>query len=95
MENKEGESGTRDPFPAEAYVDQNDRATAPKEVDEFWVTMLSSGPQLIDTGAFPDILEQTDWFASDLQEPLKRLIKASKIQNLSAKTVRANRKLTH
>jgi three-Cys-motif partner protein len=52
------------------------------EVDDFWRDYLANGPRRIDTAAFADILERTNWLPSELQASLVRLVRAAELQNL-------------
>ncbi|TXC81039.1 three-Cys-motif partner protein TcmP [Paraburkholderia azotifigens] len=56
----------------------------PVDVDNYWRTYLADGERLIDTDAFAEILEQTNWLPSELQASLVRLLKAGELRNLDA-----------
>ncbi|SOZ39870.1 three-Cys-motif partner protein TcmP [Cupriavidus neocaledonicus] len=88
-------TGTGDLFGVESFFSSDAGHAGAAEVDRFWHTYLKKGPQTIDTHAFATILENTDWFESDLDESLVRLIKAGKVTNLSADAKRRTRHPLH
>lgn len=57
-------------------------STSIEDVERFWLQTLSREPKRIGRSEFADMLEQTDWFPSDLQRALGNLIKARKVVNL-------------
>jgi three-Cys-motif partner protein len=63
------------------------------DVDRFWLAYLAGGQRRVDLSQFGDILEETDWFPSDLQASLGRLIKAGSVRNLDADANRPKRPL--
>jgi three-Cys-motif partner protein len=65
------------------------------EVDAFWQNYLRGGDRLVNTTAFADILEHTDWFERDLQASLLRLIKAGKVVNRSVGASRRYKRPLH
>jgi hypothetical protein len=77
-------SGTEMLFPSAELAELDATRASGVEVDHFWQNYLSGGDRLIDTAAFADILEQTDWFECDLQASLVRLVKAGKVVNRTA-----------
>ena len=70
------------------------RASA-SEVDAFWQSYLRSGDRLVSTAEFAGIQEATDWFESDLQASLLRLIKAGKVVNRSVDASRRYKRPLH
>ncbi len=50
----------------------------------FWLNYLKTEARAIGRAEFADILESTDWFASDLQTSLARLIKAGRVINIDS-----------
>lgn len=64
-------------------------------VDEFWRDYLKGGDRLINTAAFADILEKTDWFEGDLQASLVRLVRAGRVVNRSANAQRRHKRPLH
>jgi len=56
--------------------------STPEEVDGYWRKYLADGARRIDTAAFADILESTNWLPGELQGSLVRLIKAGQLENL-------------
>lgn len=89
------ESGIEDMFGASSLVDHDAGRGMPEDVDQFWCTYLHRGPRQIDRSIFADILEEKDWFPSDLQASLVRLIKAGKVRNRSADASRRHRRPLH
>ncbi|WP_296655273.1 three-Cys-motif partner protein TcmP [Paraburkholderia sp.] len=88
-------SGTGDLFGAEGYFDPSAGHAGALDVVRFWRTHLNAGPQTINMSDFADILEETDWFESDLQASLARLIKDGKVANLSADVKRRTKRPLH
>lgn len=54
------------------------------DVDQFWLNYLESGSRRVGLHEFAGILEKTDWFPSDLQSSLVRLIASGTVRNLDA-----------
>jgi hypothetical protein len=54
------------------------------DVDRFWLDYVGDEARRVDERAFADILEAQDWFPSDLQASLVRLIDVGRIRNLDA-----------
>lgn len=65
------------------------------EVDAFWQRYLSAGDRLVNTTAFADILEETDWFEGDLQASLLRLVKGGKVVNHTVDASRRYKRPLH
>ena len=63
------------------------------DVDRFWLDYLRDGARRIGRGEFAAILENTNWFESDLQGALSRLIKAGTLRNLDFDGRRSKRPL--
>lgn len=51
-------------------------------VKEFWLSQLTSQPQLFGTDKLADILEETGWFESNLQEAFNQLQQEGLVRNL-------------
>jgi len=92
---KTANTGMDSLFPAEEMAELDATHASASVVDEFWRQYLSSGDRLIDTSAFADILETTDWFEGDLQASLIRLVKAGKVVNRSANAARRHKRPLH
>lgn len=86
-------TGTPDMFGPESHVDSLDGHTSDLDVDLFWKNHLDAGEKKIGISEFADILESTDWFASDLQASLVRLIKSGQVVNLDSKKTRPTKPL--
>lgn len=56
-----------------------------EEIESWWMKHLSRQPMKIGVEEFADILEETNWFPSDLQRALGNLIAAGKAKNLDAR----------
>jgi hypothetical protein len=54
------------------------------QVKDYWIRRLAGGPRRVDYAEFADMLEETDWFPSDLQRALGDLIKEGRVRNLDA-----------
>jgi three-Cys-motif partner protein len=94
VEIRQRQSGMDDMF-AETYDDlaDDDEQASPYMVDQFWLTYLSANPKVVDETAFADILEHHGWTPNDLQASLARLIKAGKVSNVNATSLRPKRPL--
>ena len=57
-------------------------------VRDYWLSKLSFKPKRFGIEELADMLEETDWFISDLQKAFKELIKDGKAENCHAKRVR-------
>jgi three-Cys-motif partner protein len=77
-------SGTDDMFADAAEIVSGDGRSAPNEVDDYWRRYLVGGSKRIDTVAFADILESTNWLPGELQASLVRLIKSGELENLDS-----------
>jgi three-Cys-motif partner protein len=76
----------------EPYVDESlSKANEPK-IDDYWLQHIGT-ERKIDEAGFADILEETNWFPSELQASLSRLILNKKIKNLDAPKPRPKRPL--
>lgn len=75
-------SGTPDMFADAAETVSGEGRSTPAEVDDYWRRYLVDGVRRIDTAAFADILESTNWLPGELQASLIRLINASQLENL-------------
>jgi len=58
------------------------------EVKLYWLTKLSSIPRRFGITELADMLEETDWFASDFQKAFKELDAEGKVKNQDAKKAR-------
>lgn len=76
--------GTQDLFADQAIEATGDGRSQPDEVDAFWRKFLAVGERRVDTAAFADILELTNWLPKDLQASLSRLIKSGEVVNVDA-----------
>jgi three-Cys-motif partner protein len=75
-------SGTDDMFADAAETVPGEGRSTPEEVDDYWRMYLVDGARRIDTAAFADILEETNWLPGELQGSLVRLIKAGQLENM-------------
>ena len=92
---REAESRTKDMFGSPSLVDESAGRASPEDVDAYWCARLESGPVVINREVFADILEEKDWFPSDLQESLTRLIKSRKVVNLTLDATRRPKRPLH
>lgn len=95
LEEKERSSGTGDLFAEDAGTEPGEGRSSPSDVDAFWRDYLSGGERRIDKAEFADILEATDWFPSELQTSLVRLIKAGVVVNLDDGTSKRRSRPLH
>lgn len=75
-------AGTPDMFADAAETMPGEGRSTPEEVDGFWRRHLGDGARRIDTAAFADILESTNWLPGELQASLIRPIQAGELKNL-------------
>lgn len=80
----EAQGGTLDLFGAETWVDHSAGHANPVDVEAYWIQYLDSGERCVSIFEFADVLEETGWFASDLQSALVRLVAAGFVKNLDA-----------
>ena len=85
---REERTGMSDMFPDEPIDETSAGRASQEDVDEYWHTYLRRGARRIGQSEFATILEETDWFASDLQSSLVRLIKAGAIRNVDSASKR-------
>lgn len=76
--------GVSDLFEDQAAAVSGEGRSSPVEVDTFWRQYLADGEKRVDTAAFSDILELTNWMPKELQASLTRLIKSGEVINLDA-----------
>ncbi len=79
-------TGQTEMFPADLEIDNN--YTDINEVKEYWLSNLQYYPKRFDIELLADMLEETGWFESDLQNALKELIKNGEVENLDAQRIR-------
>lgn len=65
-------------------VSEDEGHASEAEVEQYWIRCLAGGPHRIGYARFADMLEETDWFPSDLQRALGNLIKRGRVRNLDA-----------
>jgi three-Cys-motif partner protein len=58
------------------------------EVKDYWLSKLSCEPKQFGVEEFADMLEETDWFISDLQIAFKELLDEGKAENLDAENIK-------
>ena len=90
---REKRTGTADIFANEPIDHANTGRVSQDDVDRFWLDHLRDGSRRIGRGEFAAILENTNWFESDLQGALSRLIKAGTLRNLDFDGRRSKRPL--
>ena len=95
LEEKERLSGMPDLFADDVDAKRGEGRSSQSDVDAFWRQHLSAGERKIDTAAFADILESTDWFPGELQASLVRLVKSGEVINLDADASRRRSKPLH
>ena len=73
-----------DMFGAPDQADDREGHVSVSEVEKYWLHQLTPEPRLFGEKEFADMLEETDWFPSDLQRALGNLMKQGLVQNLDA-----------
>lgn len=97
-EARQRETGTVDMFSEELVTERMEASEdwiLPSKVDSYWRRYLANGPRKIGVAEFADILEETNWLPTDLQESLMRLIGAGDVKNLDARGVSRKRNPLH
>ena len=77
-------TGQHDLFSAEIDHATDREPVDIKEIKAYWLEKLSDTPQIFGNDDLADILEETNWFESNLQQAFKELAKESKVLNLDA-----------
>jgi three-Cys-motif partner protein len=75
-------------FSAHEDVTEQDGRVDLSEVKAYWLKKLSMTPKPFGLDDLADMLEETDWFASDLQKAFKELEAEGRVKNLDAKRAR-------
>jgi three-Cys-motif partner protein len=78
-------TGQNELFSSDEFLHANEGKVSMEEVEGYWLACLSPRPKKVGLDEFADMLEETDWFPSDLQRALGNLIAAGKVQNLDAR----------
>lgn len=87
QERRIDKSGQKELFPVEINIANEDKVDL-SDVKDYWLSKLSFKPKRFGIEELADMLEETDWFISDLQKAFKELIKDGKAENCHAKRVR-------
>jgi len=77
-------SGQAELFSAGAFPEAEELPVEIGDVEELWLRRLSDQPSRFREADFAAMLEEMDWFPSDLQRALGNLIAAGKVRNLDA-----------
>lgn len=75
-------------FVAHEAVKEEDGRVDLSEVKTYWLNQLRTSPRTFGNDALADMLEETGWFASDLQKAFKELEAEGLVKNMNAKRVR-------
>ncbi|MEW8692657.1 MAG: three-Cys-motif partner protein TcmP [Candidatus Thiodiazotropha endolucinida] len=79
-------TGQHDLFSAEIGPTTDEDTIDIKVVKNYWLDKLSDVPQIFRIDDLADILEETNWFESNLQQAFKELADEGKVTNLDAPT---------
>lgn len=90
---REERTRTADMFGPETLVEPTAGHASPDDVDTYWLKYLESGTRTVRRDEFAAILEETNWFPSDLQASLVRLIARGDVINLDAEGKRPRKPL--
>ena len=88
---RQEKTGMAELFNDAEFVSDEEGHASETEVQTYWIERLASGPRRIDYTEFAGMLEETDWFPSDLQRALGDLIKDGRVRNLDAAGKRRTR----
>jgi three-Cys-motif partner protein len=95
LDTRTKKEGTLDLFADQASEAQGAGRSDAEEVCKFWKDYLSTGERRVDTAAFADILESTDWLPRELQAGLKSLIQSGEVINLDSVGTRRTTRPLH
>ena len=82
-------------FGTDALLEPANGRCSPDDVDVIWRRYLAAGARRVGTAAFADILEDTNWFAGELQSSLVCLVKPGFVHDLDADASRRQSKPLH
>jgi len=82
--NRISKTGQQELFSSDQLLRTDDGNVYIEEVEQYWLTYLSSQLKKVGWEEFADMLEETDWFPRDLQCALGNLMRAKKVKNLDA-----------
>ncbi len=77
-------TGQHELFPAEVDPVTNEDTIDIEAVKAYWLEKLSETPRIFQTEDLADMLEETNWFESNLQQAFKELADEGKVTNLDA-----------
>lgn len=69
----------------EPEVDSHDGEIDMEEVKQYWLRTLSTSPSRFGIEQLADMLEETNWFETDLQQAFNELLEDSAVRNLDAR----------
>jgi hypothetical protein len=78
-------------FAVEELVPEKDGRVDLEIVKSYWIKKLGAEPQRFGIVELADILEETGWFESDLQEAFGELLSEGKVENLDMDRKRRSR----
>jgi len=81
-------SGQEELFIAHEQVTEKDGHVDLSVVKEYWLSHLTKRPVKFDIERLADMMEETGWFANDLQQAFRELEKDDKVKNLDVKRAR-------
>jgi three-Cys-motif partner protein len=84
---------TPDMFGPQTYMDSGKAKSDPEEMERFWLERIGPTGRQFGEPEFAAILEETNWFPTDLQAALGRLIAQRLVRNRDAKKARPKRPL--
>ncbi len=87
------QTGTPDMFGPQIDVEDGTGRISPKDVEAFWLEQIGPEGRQVGEVEYAAILEMTNWFPTDLQAALVRLIKQGLVRNRDAKNPRPRRPL--
>ncbi len=81
-------TGQQELWSADVDVGSRDETVDIDAVKNYWVGKLSTSPRRFGTEELADMLEETNWFETNLQQAFKELQEEGKVENLDARTKR-------
>jgi three-Cys-motif partner protein len=91
QERAEEKTGQGSLFGAEAMVPESDSRVELEAVKDYWIKNLAAESRCFGIVELADMLEETDWFESDLQKAFGELLAEGKVENLDMGPKRRSR----
>jgi len=84
-------TGQGELFSAEIDADTGEQTANIEVVKDYWLRKLSNTPRAFGNEKLADMLEETNWFETNLQQSFNELIEEGKVKNLDARSKRPSK----